>query len=81
MEYRLPLPQTAYQGQSERPSKERLGTLSGSGFSSQRRFIAFILRVCLSSSVIFASHTSNEIGALVDGCVGVGAGGIIEGAP
>lgn len=80
MEYRHPLLQTAYQGESGRRSNRILGTLSGRGFSSQRRFIAFMLLIWLSSSVIFASHASNEIGALVDGCVGVGAGGIIEGA-
>jgi len=57
-----------------------LDTFNGSGFSAQRRFIAFTLGVCLPSSVIFASHASNEIGALVDGCAGVGTGGIIEGA-
>jgi hypothetical protein len=78
MGYHLPLLQTAYSGESGRLSNWMLCTLSGSGFSSQRRFIAFMLRVCLSSRVIFASHASNEIGALVDG-VEVRAGGTIEG--
>ena len=80
MEYRHPLLQTAYQGESGRRSNKISATLSGSSFSSQRRFITLMLLVCLSSSVIFASHASNEIGALADGCAGVGAGGIIEGA-
>lgn len=80
MEYHLPLLQTVYQGESGRRSNRILDTLSGSGFSSQRRFIAFMLLVWLSSSVIFASHASNEIGALADGCAAVVARGIIEGA-
>ncbi len=80
MEYLHPLLQTAYHCESGRRSNRILDTLSGSGFSSQRRFIAFMLLECFSSSIIFASHASNEIGALADGCAGVGAGGIIEGA-
>ena len=80
MGYHHPLLQTVYQGKSGRRSNRILDTLRGSGFSSQRRFIAFMLFICLSSSVIFASHASNEIGTLADGCAGVGASGTIEGA-